>query len=88
VCTLATKDNAKDAWDILKMLHVGDERVHEAKVQMHRRDFDRLSFKDGETMEEFALWMSTIVDDLDTLGDPVGEYKAVKKFLCVLPHKF
>jgi hypothetical protein len=36
VRTLAAKDNAKAAWDTLKMLRVGDERVHEAKAQTRR----------------------------------------------------
>jgi hypothetical protein len=39
-------------------------------------------------VEEFALQLSTIVNDLDILGDPIGEYKAVQKFLCVVPRNF
>jgi hypothetical protein len=88
VRTLAAKDNAKAAWDTLKVLRIGDEWVHEAKAQTHRRDFDRLAFKDGESVEDFALRLSTVVNDLDTLGDPIGEYKAVKKFLRVVPRKY
>jgi hypothetical protein len=33
---LRPKDNAKAAWDTLKMLRVGDERVREAKAQTRR----------------------------------------------------
>src|SRR6266508_1964630 len=32
VRTLAVRDNARAAWDILKTFHVGDDRVHEAKA--------------------------------------------------------
>lgn len=88
VRTLAAKDNAKAAWDTLKMLRVGAERVREAKAQTRRRDYDRLAFKDGETVEEFGLRLSTILSDLEMLGDPEDERKAVRKFLRVLPRKY
>jgi hypothetical protein len=77
VRTLAAKDNAKAAWDTLKTLRVGAERVREAKAQTRRRDYDRLAFKDGENVEDFALRLSTILSDLEMLGDPQDERKAV-----------
>lgn len=88
VRTLAAKDNAKAAWDTLRTLRVGAERVREAKAQTRRRDYDRLAFKDGENVEEFALRLSTILSDLELLGDPEDERKAVRKFLRVLPRKY
>ena len=36
VRTLAVKDNAKAAWDTLKTLRGGDDRVREAKAQVRR----------------------------------------------------
>jgi hypothetical protein len=88
VHTLAAKDNAKAAWETLKTLCVGAERVREAKAQTHRRDYDRLALKDGENVEDFALRLSTILSDLEMLGDPEDERKAVCKFLHMLPRKY
>jgi len=88
VCTLAAKDTAKGAWDTLKTLRVGAEHVREAKAQTQRRDYDRLSFKEGESVEEFALRLSTILADLEMLDDPEDERKALRKFLRVLPRKY
>jgi hypothetical protein len=39
-------------------------------------------------VEDFALRLSTILSDLEMLGDPEDEGKAVRKFLRVLPRKF
>jgi hypothetical protein len=47
VPALATKDNAKIAWDTLKEMRVGDSRVHEARRQKLRKEFDALAFKKG-----------------------------------------
>jgi hypothetical protein len=87
LCTLAAKDNAKTSWDTIKTPRIRDKRVRQAKAQTGHRDYDRLRFKDGETVEEFVLWLSVIVNDLATLGDPVDKYKAVRKFLRVVPRK-
>src|SRR5438132_6302273 len=46
VRTLAARDNAKAAWDTLKMLRVGDDRMREAKAQVRRQEFDQMRFKD------------------------------------------
>jgi hypothetical protein len=70
------------------MLRISDERVREAKAQTCRQDFDRLCFKDVESVKEFSLRLSTIANDLATHGDPVDEHKVVKKFLRVVPPKF
>src|SRR6266542_1821243 len=88
VRTLAARDNAKAAWDTLKTLRVSDDRVREAKAQVHHREFDQMRFKDRESIEEFALRLMTLVNDLETLGDPIDEHKAVRKFLRVVPQKY
>src|SRR6266540_6802866 len=88
VRTLAEKDNAKAAWYTLKALRVGDDRVREAKAQVRRREFDQMRFKDRESIEEFGLRLTTLVNDLKTLGDPIDEHKAVRKFLRVVPQKY
>src|SRR6266540_1749823 len=85
---LGAKDNAKAAWDTLKTLRVGDDRVREAKAQVRRWEFDQIRFKDGESIEELALRLMTLVNDLETLGDPIDEHKAVRKFLRAVPQKY
>jgi hypothetical protein len=60
---------------------MGSERAREAKAQVRRREFEDLRFKDGESIEDFALRLSGLVADLELYGDPVTEHKAMQKFL-------
>ncbi|XP_073368075.1 uncharacterized protein [Aegilops tauschii subsp. strangulata] len=53
--TLAMKETAKEAWDSIKTIRLGVDRVRKAKAQSLRREFDDIRFKDGETVDEFAL---------------------------------
>jgi hypothetical protein len=88
VHTLAVKDCAKTAWEAIKTMRLGCECVREAKAQTRRREWEHLRFKAGETIEEFTIRLTAIVNDLELLGDPVDEYKAMLKYLRVVPHKY
>ena len=85
---LAAKDTAKVAWETIKTLRMGSERVREAKAQVRRREFEDLRFKDGESVEDFTLRLTGIITDLELYGEPVTEDKAVQKFLRVVPRKY
>lgn len=50
---LAEKDTAKEAWETLKMMHMGTDRVKEAKIQILRSDFEVIRMKDGESVDDF-----------------------------------
>jgi hypothetical protein len=86
--SLAVKETAKEAWDTLKTLRLGSERVREARAQIRRTEFDNIRFKDGEKVEQFAMRLTGIMHDLEVLGDGVTEHKAVLKFLRVVPKRF
>jgi hypothetical protein len=86
--SLAVKDTAKEAWDALKTLRLGSERVREARAQTRRSEFENLRFKDGEKVEQFAMRLTGIMHELEVLGDGVGEHKAVLKFLRCVPKRF
>jgi hypothetical protein len=88
VRTLAVKDNAQAAWETIKMMRLGCERVREAKAQTRRREFEELKFKTGESIEDFSIRLVAIINDLELLGDPQDEYKAVLKYLRIVPKKF
>jgi hypothetical protein len=69
-------------------MRLGSERVREAKAQTRRRELEELRFKSEESIEDFALRLTAIVNDLELLGDPIEEYKAVLKYLRVVPRKY
>jgi hypothetical protein len=53
--SIARKATAKAAWDALKKVHLGVDRVRQAKANTLHREFDALKFKDGESVDDFAV---------------------------------
>nr|GEU85354.1 hypothetical protein [Tanacetum cinerariifolium] len=78
---LADKDTAKEAWETLHTMHMGAERVKEAKIQTLKSDFEVIRMKDSGSMDEFAMRLNTIVTGIRSLGDTIEEITVVKKFL-------
>ena len=71
VPSLAAKDNAKAAWDTIKLMRVGVNRVREARRQKLRKLFDGLTCQNGESIEDLALRTSNLLAELQSLGDSV-----------------
>jgi hypothetical protein len=89
VPVLAAKDNAKAAWDAIKTMRVGVDRVREARRQKLQKDFENLAFKSGESIEDFSLRISGIINELQSLGDSTyNELAAVQKFLRIVPAQY
>lgn len=80
-------NTAKKVWEAIKTRHVGAERVKEARLQTLMANFDRLTMKDNETIDEFAGKLSEISSKSAALGEEISEPKLVKKFLKSLPRK-
>ncbi|XBI11749.1 hypothetical protein VPH35_138742 [Triticum aestivum] len=85
--TLAVKPTAKEAWDAIKIMRVGDARVHEAKAQTLLKDFDVVHMRRAETLDELAMRMNGIANKLRTLSENLDEVKVVKKLLRIMPSK-
>ncbi|KAK1631215.1 hypothetical protein QYE76_005530 [Lolium multiflorum] len=66
----------------------GCKRAREAKTQTCRRECEELRLKADESIEDLAIYLTTIVSNLELLGDPVDEYKAVIKYLRIVPRKY
>lgn len=81
VPTLAVKESAKEAWEAVRNMRVGDDRIRKTNAQRLRREYELLAFRDGEGVEDFALRLTGIVNQLSTLGDPEPPKKVVEKYL-------
>nr|CAH67708.1 H0512B01.3 [Oryza sativa] len=88
ISLLATKDSAKDAWDAIKVMRVGVDRVRKAKAQQLRWEYESISFHDGESIDDFALRLTSLVSQLGTLGERIEEQNVIEKFLRVVPERF
>ncbi|XP_074356144.1 uncharacterized protein LOC141695832 [Apium graveolens] len=86
--TIAEKETAKEAWEAIKTLCMGAERVKEAKVQMLKGEFESLVMKETDQAHDFCMKLSGIVTNIRVLGEAVEESSMVRKILRGVPDKF
>jgi hypothetical protein len=88
VPTIAKKETAKEAWDVIATMRVSDDRVKKATTQQPRWKFNLTTFNDGETVEDYALRLSDMMAYLATLGEEVKDGQIIAKMLRSLPSRF
>jgi hypothetical protein len=88
VATIANKETPKAAWDAIKTMRVGDERVRKSTAQHLRRQFDLATSREDENVEDYSLRLSGMVAQLATLGVTLDEPTVVGKFLRSVPARF
>jgi uncharacterized membrane protein YgcG len=64
---------------------MGDDRVMKPAVQQLRSQFDRATFKEGESVEDFTLQLNGMAANLATLGETIVEHVVVEKILWCVP---
>ncbi|CAN6326045.1 unnamed protein product [Urochloa humidicola] len=85
---LSGKKTAKSAWEALKTMHIGAKRLRDAKMQTLKLEFEGLRMKETESVDEFAVRLTTVVNKIHTLDEDIEESYVVKKFLRAVPRKF
>ena len=87
-CMLIRKGTAKAAWEAIRVQHQGTDRVRDTRVRRLRTEFESITFKPGERIEDFGMRISNLVSALRSLGDSCDDEKVVRKFLSVVPARF
>jgi hypothetical protein len=85
---VAEKETAVDVWAALRSMHVGAERVREARIQCLRLDFDGLKISYAESVDDSTAKFTTLVGHIRELGDPMEEKYVVKKLLRAVSKKY
>jgi hypothetical protein len=65
---IVKKETAKEVWDAIATMRVGDDRVKKAMAQQLRQKFDLATFDDDETVEDYVLCLSGMAVHLATLA--------------------
>jgi hypothetical protein len=60
VSAVASKDMAKSAWETIKTLRVGDDRMRAAATQHHLRQFEIAEVKE-ESIEDYLMRLGGMV---------------------------
>jgi hypothetical protein len=88
VSAVVSKDTTREAWDVIRVMHVDDERVRAATAQNLLRHFENATFKEDENIEDFSMHLSGMLQELTTLDEAVEEPKVVGKFLRSVPQHY
>ncbi|KAD3337121.1 hypothetical protein E3N88_32641 [Mikania micrantha] len=85
---VAGHKEAKDVWDALKVRYLGADRVQQARIQNLNREFELLSMKEGDSIDDFAGKIGEVTSKFRTLGITMEEKTKVKKLLGAAPDRF
>ncbi|XP_074355633.1 uncharacterized protein LOC141695273 [Apium graveolens] len=66
----------------------GAERVKKAKIQTLKAEFESLSMKETEALDDFCMKLNGLVTTIRALGEEIQEAYVVKKLLRAVPSKF
>ncbi|XP_074341863.1 uncharacterized protein LOC141679258 [Apium graveolens] len=86
--SIAEKQTTKDVWEAIKTLCQGADRVKKARIQTLKSEFEALSMKESEQIDDFHLRMNGLVTNIRALGEEMEEAYIVKKFLRAVPSRF
>lgn len=85
---IVEKQTVKGARDTLKTIHLGADRMKNAKVQTLKTEFDLLWMKETDSIDNFKMKLTTIVNKARALGAKMEEDYVVKKLLWATLEKY
>jgi hypothetical protein len=84
---LAVKEMVKEAWEMIHSIWVSADKVNEVNIEKLRWEFDNITFKSDECVEEFTMRISPLANQLRLLTDGILDKKVVNNMLqSVLDH--
>ncbi|XP_072150367.1 uncharacterized protein [Setaria viridis] len=88
VLAISEVETAKKVWKALEEMHAGEERVKKARVQTLKRRLDGMYMNESENISDFALKVTTMVNEIRSLGTKVEDITVVEKLLHSVTDKF
>jgi hypothetical protein len=75
---LAVKATAREAWEAIRTVRVGVDHVKEVNAERLHREFDDISFKLDESIEDFSLRLNSVASELRVLDDDISDKEVIK----------
>ena len=82
------KKSAKENWEVLRTFHVGMDKVVQAKVQALKREFETISMKRNEKIDDYSNHFAQFVTNLRDLGESLDEFGIFLRLLRSVPKDF
>jgi gag-polypeptide of LTR copia-type len=88
VMAIAEKETSKEAWETIKQMSVGEDRVRKARAQVLKRQLDRMTMSGTTSIVEFSQELGSVVGEIRSLGTELKESFVVEKLFSAVPDKF
>ncbi|XP_070664442.1 uncharacterized protein [Malus domestica] len=85
---VAKAENAKQAWDMIENAYRGKEKVKKVRLQSLRKEFEKLEMKEDETINDYFIKVTSIVNQMASNGEILEDARIVEKILRSLLAKF
>ncbi|KAJ4749711.1 hypothetical protein LUZ62_084116, partial [Rhynchospora pubera] len=85
---IAEKKTANEAWEAIKEMSIGEDRVKKARAQVLKRQFDRIVMDDSDNILVFSRRFTCVVSEIRSLGEELKESIVVEKLFGVVPDRF
>lgn len=86
--SVAEKKTVKETWEAVKTMCLGADKVKKARIQTLKAEFESLSMKETEAIDDFCMKLNGLVTNIRALGEEVQEAYIVKKLLRAVLAKF
>jgi hypothetical protein len=85
---VAKKKTGKEVWESLKARFVGADRVRDARLQTLKSEFDAMTMKGDEALDQYAGRLTGMSVKYSNLGGSLEDAAMVKKLLDTVPERF
>jgi hypothetical protein len=86
--SLAEFETTREAWEALKKISIVEDRIMKARTQVPKRQLHKLQMEETESVNDYAMRMTTLVAEIRTLGGKLEEAEIVEKFFSSVTDKF
>jgi hypothetical protein len=88
VMTLVDYATDKEAWEAIREVRVGEEKVKRARAQVLKRQLNKLEMSRGEMIAEYYVKITNLVSKIKSLGGIVTDTEIVEKLFSSVTDKF
>uniref|UniRef100_A0ACD5Y6T1 Uncharacterized protein n=1 Tax=Avena sativa TaxID=4498 RepID=A0ACD5Y6T1_AVESA len=85
---IAEYETAREAWEAIRQMRVGEDRVKKARVKQLKRQLDRMEMDDGESVTAFAQKLTTLVAEIRSLGEVIKDEAVIETLFGAVPSRF
>jgi hypothetical protein len=86
--SLVEFETAREAWEALKKMRIGEDRVTKARAQVLKCQLHKLQMEETESVNDYAMRITTLVAEIRALGGKLEEAEIVEKFFSSVTNKF